>query len=142
LADRLGGVRVLLSLLTLVAGTLLWISSLPPLALAAVLLIATMTLLGMGNGAVFQLVPQRFPREVGALTGVVGCAGGVGGFLLPFALGLSQDITGTYRSGVLFLAVVAFVTVALLVTVRRRWQASWATGDQRALAPVRVPAQD
>ena len=46
-----------------------------------------MGLLGMGNGAVFQLVPQRFPQEIGVITGIVGAAGGVGGFFLPTLLG-------------------------------------------------------
>jgi NNP family nitrate/nitrite transporter-like MFS transporter len=60
--------------------------------------------LGMGNGSVFQLVPQRFGREIGAVTGIVGAAGGLGGFLLPSFLGIFKDLTGTYGSGFFLLA--------------------------------------
>ena len=49
-----------------------------------------MLALGMGNGAVFQLVPQRFRKEIGVMTGLVGMAGGVGGFYLASSLGLRQ----------------------------------------------------
>ena len=60
---------------------------LPPLPAAITLLFVGMGLLGMGNGSVFQLVPQRFPQEIGVITGIVGAAGGVGGFFLPNLLG-------------------------------------------------------
>jgi nitrate/nitrite transporter NarK len=55
-----------------------------------------MTLLGMGNGAVFQLVAQRFPEEIGVITGLVGAAGGLGGFVLPNALGSLRQLTQSY----------------------------------------------
>ena len=58
-----------------------------------------MGLLGMGNGAVFQLVPQRFADRIGIVTGVVGAAGGLGGFCLPSLLGAAKDVTGSYAPG-------------------------------------------
>lgn len=67
--------------------------------MALSLLIAVMAMLGMGNGAVFQMVPQRFPQSVGILTGIVGAAGGIGGFLLPSLLGIVKDRTGFYSGG-------------------------------------------
>ena len=66
---------------------MLGVAALPPLPVCCVLLFLGMGLLGMGNGSVFQLVPQRFPREIGVLTGIVGAAGGIGGFFLPNLLG-------------------------------------------------------
>jgi nitrate/nitrite transporter NarK len=56
-----------------------------------------------GNGSVFQLVPQRFPERVGIMTGVVGAAGGFGGFLLPSLFGLLKDATGNFACGFLIL---------------------------------------
>ena len=61
-------------------------------AVAVALLFVGMGLLGMGNGAVFQLVPQRFPERIGLVTGVVGAAGGLGGFFLPSLLGAVQRL--------------------------------------------------
>src|SRR5262249_3136683 len=82
LADRVGGYRMLLAILAGVAVCLLGVGTLPGVYGAVALLVLTMAMLGMGNGAVFQLVPQRFPDRVGLLTGLVGAAGGLGGFLL------------------------------------------------------------
>ena len=56
-----------------------------------------MLALGIGNGAVFQLVPQRFRKEIGVMTGLVGMAGGVGGFYLASSLGYSKQLTGSYQ---------------------------------------------
>ena len=79
LADRFGGIRMLTGLYVGVGVVILGVSTLPPLGVATALLFVGMGLLGMGNGAVFQLVPQRFSREIGVITGIVGAAGGVGG---------------------------------------------------------------
>jgi NNP family nitrate/nitrite transporter-like MFS transporter len=76
LSDRLGGIRVLTWLYLSIAATMVGVSALPALSLAVVLLVTGMTLLGLGNGAVFQLAAQRFPKEIGVITGVVGAAGG------------------------------------------------------------------
>src|SRR5215472_14222412 len=87
LADRIGGVRMLQVLLAGVAICMAALGTLPAVQLAVALLVLIMAMLGMGNGSVFQLVPQRFPGRVGILTGIVGAAGGLGGFLLPSLLG-------------------------------------------------------
>ena len=121
---------------------MLLVSSLPPLAVAGGLLLGSMALLGMGNGAVFQLVPQRFRRELGVMTGLVGAAGGVGGFLLSFLLGLGQDATGSYASGFLFFAVAALACVALITAVQESWQKTWAGEGGRASSNSPVFIQD
>lgn len=120
IADRLGGLRVLAFLYPLVAAFLGVVSLLfaLPITLAAVFL--GMTCLGMGNGVIFQVVPQRFRREIGAISGLVGAAGGIGGFLLPSALGLFRDLTGTYATGfVMFAAVCVLIVPAMTLFWRR-----------------------
>ena len=70
LSDRFGGIRVLTWLYLGVAATMAGVSSLPPVGPCTLLLVTGMTLLGMGNGAVFQLVAQRFPEEIGVITSI------------------------------------------------------------------------
>lgn len=107
LADWLGGVRLLAGLLTGAAVMMLGVALTPPLVVAATLLFVVMGLLGMGNGAVFQVVPQRFPRQVGVITGLVGAVGGVGGFLLPTVLGSVKSLSGSFAGGFVAFALAA-----------------------------------
>ena len=124
-SDRIGGVRMLQVLLGGVALCLAGIGTLPPVAAAVGLLILTMAMLGMGNGAVFQLVPQRFPKQVGMLTGIIGAAGGLGGFMLPSLLGTMKQSTGSFGMGFAVLAVVAACGLAALLSQRQNWRRTW-----------------
>jgi NNP family nitrate/nitrite transporter-like MFS transporter len=81
-----------------------------------------MTLLGMGNGAVFQLVAQRFPREIGLITGLVGAAGGLGGFMLPSAFGSLRQLTQSYGGGFLAFALVGAAGAVALFFVGKTWE--------------------
>jgi NNP family nitrate/nitrite transporter-like MFS transporter len=122
LADRLGGVR-LLTLLYLGVGTLsLGLVVSPSLAVGTVLMLAVMSLLGMGNGAVFQLVPQRFGKQIGTVTGLVGAAGGVGGFFLPTLLGNVKQWTGQFAGGFFLFSLATFATALVLVGVSHAWE--------------------
>jgi NNP family nitrate/nitrite transporter-like MFS transporter len=126
LADRIGGIRSLSVMYVLAAGFLAIVSvDLASAWVALAVFIAAMLALGMGNGAVFQLVPQRFRREIGVMTGLVGMAGGVGGFCLASSLGVSRELTGSYQSGLLMFAVLAVVALAGLTGVKKRWRTTW-----------------
>jgi NNP family nitrate/nitrite transporter-like MFS transporter len=70
--------------------------------------------IGMGNGAVFKLAPEYFPQSVGAVTGLIGAAGGLGGFFPPLLLGLIRQITGTFTPGFILLGVFALVCLAVI----------------------------
>ena len=125
-ADRVGGVRSLSYLYT-GAAVLLVIVSFGPASkwMALALFFAAMMCLGMGNGAVFQLVPVRFRREIGVITGLVGMAGGVGGFMLATALGWSKQLTGNFQLGFIFFAALAAIAVVGLTRVKKRWRTTW-----------------
>jgi len=125
-ADKVGGIRSLLVMYTLAAACLYLVSrDLPHAWMALMALVAGMLWLGMGNGAVFQLVPQRFRKEIGVMTGLVGMAGGIGGFLLATGLGYSKQLTGSYSLGLsLFAALALFAWVGLL-SVKQRWRTTW-----------------
>jgi MFS transporter, NNP family, nitrate/nitrite transporter len=103
------------------------IATLPPLAAAIPLFVLALALLGAGNGAVFQLVPLRFQRDVGLVTGLVGAAGGLGGFFLPSVLGVLHDASGSWASGFALLAMVCLWGMSLMVAVKSTWQLTWAT---------------
>jgi NNP family nitrate/nitrite transporter-like MFS transporter len=125
LSDKIGGYRLLLFLLCSLSALLFAVGSLPALAIEVTLLFFTMAMLGMGNGAVFQLVPQRFPDRIGILTGLVGAAGGFGGFLLPSLLGAIKDRTGQFSWG-LYLCAAAFLLAAgSLLQVGTQWHLRW-----------------
>jgi NNP family nitrate/nitrite transporter-like MFS transporter len=79
----------------------------------------------MGNGAVFQLVPQRFAARMGIVTGIVGAAGGLGGFFLPSVLGAAKDATGTYAIGLLAFAAAFLVGSFVLLELGTRWTVRW-----------------
>lgn len=148
LADRLGGIRVLQMLFIVVSLCYLAVSfmpegptapaaqsakvagwgflELPPVAWGAVAIFFVGTLaLGMGNGSVFQLVPLRFRQEIGVVTGLVGCAGGVGGFFLAKTLGLSWEIQHGFALGFSVFALLPLLGLAGLIFVKRRWRTTW-----------------
>jgi NNP family nitrate/nitrite transporter-like MFS transporter len=126
LADRIGGIRAL-SFMYVAAATALAIASfhLPQAWMALVFFVAGMLALGMGNGAVFQLVPQRFRHEIGVMTGLVGMTGGIGGFYLASSLGYSKQLSGSYQFGLLIFAVLAMVALVGLTTIKGRWRTTW-----------------
>jgi NNP family nitrate/nitrite transporter-like MFS transporter len=141
LADRLGGVRILTALLLSAGLAMLGLSALPPLAAGAMLLFATMALLGMGNGAVFQLVPQRFPEEIGVVTGLVGAAGGLGGFLLPTALGIFKQWTGSFGGGLLAFGLIGGLGGTLALTYASRgWQGPRIRASGAGMEGAELPA--
>src|SRR5688500_10156468 len=125
LADRFGGYRLLVLLLAGFAVCIGAVATLPSVRVAVALLFVGMGFLGMGNGAVFQLVPQRFPNRMGIVTGVVGAAGGLGGFFLPSLLGAAKDLTGTYAPGLFVIAVVFLAGLVVLLELGARWSLRW-----------------
>lgn len=126
IADRIGGVRTLSSVYVAAALALAAVSfplGSPWIALA--ILVFAMGALGMGNGAVFQLVPQRFGKEIGVMTGLVGMTGGIGGFYLASSLGLSKQFTGSYQAGFVVFALLAVFALLSLTGIKRQWRAGW-----------------
>lgn len=141
LSDKLGGVNVLMALYAGAGLMLASISFLPPLYVVLVLLFVGMMCLGAGNGSVFQLVPQRFQSEIGIVTGIVGAAGGLGGYFLPLILGNLYEATGSYTPGFLILSGIALGGVFLLLLVQGHWKKTWSSGGGKAKIELRDPLQ-
>jgi len=125
-ADKVGGVKSLYFFYGMVAGlvTLTVLVELPFYA-AIFVLFLIMANLGMANGAVFQLVPQRFGKDIGIMTGLVGCAGGLGGTALIKTLGWSKGTFGGYTEGFLIFGAVVLVAIVALSLVKTRWRTTW-----------------
>jgi len=126
LADRIGGIRALSIMYSIAALVLVLVSFRPENVIVTLsLFVVAMFAFGMGNGSVFQLVPQRFRHEIGVMTGLVGMTGGVGGFYLASSLGMSKQLTGSYQSGLLLFAGLAVVALIGLTGIKHRWRTTW-----------------
>jgi NNP family nitrate/nitrite transporter-like MFS transporter len=157
IADRIGGIRTLTILFAVVSLSYLTVAFMPagpaPLlgeithakvagwSLIEMPMIAWLSTLvffigaiglGMGNGSVFQLVPLRFRSEIGVMTGLVGAAGGMGGFLLAKTMGMSYASTHSFMTGFLIFACLPLIGIFGLTVVKHRWRTTWgaASGAQ------------
>jgi NNP family nitrate/nitrite transporter-like MFS transporter len=121
LADRWGGAAVLNTTFIIVGLLPIILAFQPGIALITVSFLGMAAALGLGNGAVFKLVAEAFPRETGTVTGLVGAAGGLGGFFPPILMGLVRDATGAYAIGFMLLSEISLgcLIVNLLVMQRR-----------------------
>lgn len=120
LSDKVGGLVILLWIFPFVAAMalLMTLQTMVPFTIGALGMAAA---IGLGNGAVFKLVPLYFPQSVGAVTGLVGAMGGLGGFFPPLALGLIRQQTGSFLWGFVLLAVFALLCLALAkITTRQQ----------------------
>jgi MFS transporter, NNP family, nitrate/nitrite transporter len=128
-ADRFGGQRIL-SIAFFGVGLdaigLSWQASDPSTVPVTIFCLTMAFFLGMGAGAVFKMVPTFFPETKGAVTGIVGAAGGLGGFFPPLVMGVVKDATGEYVMGFVFLVAFAWLCAgqALAVSEPRRRPAS------------------
>ena len=139
IADRFGGVRALTVVYVLAALGLVTASfQLPHAWMALAVIMFIMMALGAGNGAVFQLAPQRFGKEIGVVTGLVGMTGGIGGFYLASSLGWAKQVTGSYQSGLLVFAGLALLAVLGLTGVKTRWRRTWPALAASRAVPVRL----
>lgn len=132
-ADRLGGIRSLNVFYTIAALALVLAAFAKSLPLCAAGFFLASGAFGMANGSVFQLLPQRFARDIGVMTGLVGCGGGLGGFMLASSLGYSKGLTGSYLAGLLIFSTLCLLALLGLTLVKLRWRTTWG-----AMAEARI----
>lgn len=118
-ADRRGGVQAFRWIFPAMVILALAIGSLPPVGIAVALMVLAVGVMGFGNGAVFQIVSEWYRPHIGLASGLVGAAGGMGGFLVPICLGVLKDMTGMYRTGFWTFALVAALAWGTTLSVRR-----------------------
>jgi NNP family nitrate/nitrite transporter-like MFS transporter len=116
-ADRVGGANILAVVFIAAPALALVLAFAPGMVILTLCFLALAALLGLGNGAVFKLVPQFFAKDAGTVTGLVGAAGGLGGFFPPLVLGIVKSSLGSYSLGYVLLSAVALVCFALTLVV-------------------------
>jgi NNP family nitrate/nitrite transporter-like MFS transporter len=119
LADKVGG-RAILKWVFPCAAVLALFMACPLMATFTVGALGVAAAIGLGNGAVFKLVPEYFPQSVGSVTGLVGAAGGLGGFFPPLVLGLVKEQFGTFLPGFIMLSLFCLVCLALVMAKQKR----------------------
>ena len=119
LADRVGGERILRWVFPATAVMAIFLAC-PLMSTFTIGALGMAAAIGLGNGAVFKLVPQYFPQAVGSVTGLVGAAGGLGGFLPPLVLGAIREVTGTFTWGFILLSLFCLACLAISVMTSQR----------------------
>ena len=132
-SDRVGGINTLSGVLIGVAGTLVLCGLAgQSLTVTTLLFMLCFAALGAGNGALFQLVPLRWPLATAVAGSMIGEVGALGGGFVPNAMGQSKQLTGTYLWGFVAFAVLAIVMLVMLRFVQIRWTRTWAEKGGRA----------
>ena len=140
ISDRIGGINTLSGVLVLVAISLVACGFAgSSLAATTLLFMLCFAALGAGNGALFQLVPLRWPLTTAVAGSMIGEVGALGGGFIPNAMGLSKQHSGTYMWGFVAFAVLAVAMLVMLRIVQIRWTRTWAEKGGRARsAPTTV----
>ncbi len=132
-SDRIGGINTLSVVLAVVAATLVLCGLAGnSLTVTTLLFMLCFAALGAGNGALFQLVPLRWPLATAVAGSMIGEVGALGGGFLPNAMGLSKQYAGTYLWGFVAFAVLALAMLLLLRKMQIRWTRTWAEKGGRA----------
>ena len=143
ISDRIGGIHTLSGVLLLVAASLMACGLAGgSLVLTTLLFMLCFAALGAGNGALFQLVPLRWPATTAVAGSMIGEIGALGGGFVPNAMGQSKQYFDTYAWGFASFAVLALVMLAMLRRVQIRWTRTWAEKGGRARAAEPSPQQD
>jgi NNP family nitrate/nitrite transporter-like MFS transporter len=138
-SDRIGGIVTLSVVLLLTIGLLLLTSTSPSLVLTTILFMLCFSSLGMGNGALFQLVPLRWPLTTAVAGSMIGEIGALGGAILPNAMGLSKKYTGSFAVGFVLYSILAAMVLITLQIAQKKWVGRWVGKGGR---PFELPAAD
>ncbi len=132
ISDKVGGINTLTYVLSIVAVLAIITGNVTSLPATTILFMCCFAALGAGNGALFQLVPLRWPVTTAVAGSMIGEIGALGGAIVPNAMGLSKQYAGTYLWGFVVFAGLALVMLVMLRTVQIRWTKTWAEKGGRA----------
>ncbi len=138
-ADRVGGIAALCVVLLAAIGCFLALSTEPSLVVSTLLFMLCFAALGAGNGALFQLVPLRWPGNTAVAASMIGEIGALGGAILPNVMGLSKQWTGNFATGFLGYAAFSAVVLGALTIWQRKWTRTWVGPWGRATTVEAMP---
>ncbi len=139
-ADRIGGIAVLSVVLLASIASFLALTATPSLAATTILFMLCFAALGAGNGALFQLVPLRYPTNTAVSGSMIGEIGALGGAILPNVMGFSKQYTGAFATGFIVYAVFAGVVLGCLFLWQRKWVGTWVGPRGKVLDATASPA--
>ena len=139
LADKIGGLWTLDIVFVIAIAGIVGLMQTPPLLATTLLFMLCFAALGAGNGATFQLVPLRWPATTAVAGGMIGEIGALGGSILPNLLGQSKQRTGSYATGFLVYAGIAFFVFLVMQNFARMWTRKWVRSGGRAIVTVSKP---
>ena len=140
-ADRIGGIVTLAVVFLGVIAAFLTLTATPSLTVTVLLFMGCFACLGAGNGALFQLVPLRWPYSTAVVGSMIGEIGALGGAILPNVMGISKQYTGSFATGFVIYACIAGAVLGIFMVVQRYWIGKWigkggkALGNSPNLAP-------
>lgn len=130
-ADRIGGINTLASVFFVAIAGILGLATTSSLIVTTLLFMVCFAALGAGNGAIFQLVPLRWPLTTAVAGGMIGEIGALGGGILPNLLGQSKEHTGSYMLGFLIYACFAVIVWFVMIRAARLWSRTWVSRGGR-----------
>ena len=133
-ADRIGGVITLAVVFLGAIAMFLSLTTTPSLTITVLLFMACFACLGAGNGALFQLVPLRWPFSTAVVGSMIGEIGALGGSILPNVMGLSKQYTNSYATGFVIYACIAGAVLGILMIAQRFWVGKWIDKGGKALS--------
>ena len=141
LSDLWGGVKTLKIVLALVLVGVSMAGFLPAIVPMTLVLLLVFAGLGAGNGAVFQLVPLRFPFATAVASSLIGEIGALGGTIIPNAMGISRQVSGSFAAGFAVFGFLTVASVSILILREKKWVNLWMAEGGKAMVPV-APLQE
>ena len=124
-ADRWGGINTLTAIFGVIIISIIAASFPVNVAVTTIIFMICFAALGAGNGALFQLVPLRWPLATAVAGSMIGEIGALGGSFIPNAMGISKQTTGTFAYGFLSFALLAVIAFIVLRVAQKKWTKVW-----------------
>lgn len=124
-SDKMGGINILFGMLFVIILTMIFTGLQSSLVFTTIGFMLCFAALGAGNGALFQLVPLRWPLATAVAGSMIGEIGALGGSIIPNAMGLSKQYTGSYFSGFAAFSGIAFLAFLILYIAQKKWTQTW-----------------
>lgn len=131
-SDKIGGVRTLMGVFFVIIAVMILLGNQDSLIITTIGFMLCFAALGAGNGALFQLVPLRWPTTTAIAGSMIGEVGALGGSIIPMAMGLSMEYHGSYDLGFYIFSALGVFALVVLYVSQKSWVKSWVAEGGRA----------